>query len=300
MPSASTVRQRIPSASRPAGSRGTAGGAESGEAPAAAGDNDLTELALEAAGSVAVPRSWVPRLTLTQRQFDMRCPRGVKVTRYRKCTHEVFAHFGEAARWDGLLERLTFYADQACTKVEEVQELFGRRADGLLDRSADPKAQGAVVERFGRGAGYSLREVALVQGKSRLTHFYSAARLDGLCSREEVFSLRMEEHFQGREDHLVSRSVEYAPFPPADDVPTGSAGDDGARPAPRRRKADFPAQPVRALPTPCPAQPAGPAPLRSSSAAADCIALHRIYRPPLARRAPWLPCPAGSRGDRTL
>ena len=42
------------------------------------------------------------------------------MTRYRRCIHEVFAHFGEAARWDGLLERLTLYSDLACTKVSEV------------------------------------------------------------------------------------------------------------------------------------------------------------------------------------
>ena len=57
-----------------------AASAKRGGADVAGGDeeNELEALTVEAAGVVAVPHSWVPRLQLTQRQFDMRCPRGAK------------------------------------------------------------------------------------------------------------------------------------------------------------------------------------------------------------------------------
>lgn len=172
----------------------------------------LAELAEQAAGVVSMPPSWVPKLILTQKQFDMRCPRGTRSTVYRKCVHDVFAHFGEAARWDGLLERLTLFQDLPRTKVKEIRETYARRADRLTDRTTDP--MGVTVERFGRGAGFSLREIITSNtGRSRVTHYYPAARLDGLIMREETFQETLDETFEGRDDFLVHRHVEYAPLP---------------------------------------------------------------------------------------
>lgn len=48
------------------------------------------------------------------------CVQGTRTTIYRRCTHEVFAPFGECARWDGLVERITTFADNARHVVEEV------------------------------------------------------------------------------------------------------------------------------------------------------------------------------------
>jgi transposase len=45
---------------------------------------------------------------------------GSRTTLYKRCTHEIFAQFGECARWDGLVERLTRFADDARHTVEEV------------------------------------------------------------------------------------------------------------------------------------------------------------------------------------
>ena len=40
---------------------------------------------------------------------------------YKRCLHEIYAGFGECARWDGLVERVTKYADDARHVVVEVR-----------------------------------------------------------------------------------------------------------------------------------------------------------------------------------
>lgn len=51
----------------------------------------------------------------------MRCPKGVKVIQYYKTVHELFATFGECARWDGLVEKITLYEDETCLVPVEVR-----------------------------------------------------------------------------------------------------------------------------------------------------------------------------------
>jgi hypothetical protein len=57
----------------------------------------------------------------------VRCLRlqGSRTTVYRRCTHEIFAPFGECARWDGLVERVTKFTDDARHEVEEVGAWVG-------------------------------------------------------------------------------------------------------------------------------------------------------------------------------
>ena len=43
------------------------------------------------------------------------------MTVYKNCTHEIFAGFGECARWDGMVERITKYADDNRHMVVEVR-----------------------------------------------------------------------------------------------------------------------------------------------------------------------------------
>lgn len=49
------------------------------------------------------------------------CTQGTRTTVYKRCTHEIFAAFGECARWDGLVERVTRFADDERHVVEEVR-----------------------------------------------------------------------------------------------------------------------------------------------------------------------------------
>lgn len=46
---------------------------------------------------------------------------GSRTTVYKCCTHDIFASFGECARWDGLVERLTRFSDDSRHVVEEVR-----------------------------------------------------------------------------------------------------------------------------------------------------------------------------------
>jgi hypothetical protein len=56
-----------------------------------------------------MPPSWVPKLSIPRDTFDMRCPRGSKLTLYHRAQHEIFALFGECNRYDGMVEKLVLY-----------------------------------------------------------------------------------------------------------------------------------------------------------------------------------------------
>lgn len=66
------------------------------------------------AGLPDMPPSWVNKLVIPRDCLDMRCPKGVKSTLYHRCQHEIFALFGECARWDGMVERITLYEVRQC------------------------------------------------------------------------------------------------------------------------------------------------------------------------------------------
>jgi hypothetical protein len=64
--------------------------------------------------------------------------KGTKVTVYHKCTLEIFAPYGENARWDGLTQRISVFEDEARTILEERREVFERRKDRLKERRSYP------------------------------------------------------------------------------------------------------------------------------------------------------------------
>mmetsp|Transcript_46212 Transcript_46212/g.88190 ORF Transcript_46212/g.88190 Transcript_46212/m.88190 type:complete len:1493 (-) Transcript_46212:386-4864(-) len=190
-----------------------------------------------------MPPSWVPKLKIPREIFDMRCPKGEKLTEYCKCTYEVYAMFGECARWDGKVSKLTIFLDLERTKVQEVREVFARRKDRLRERHIfhlDDKTQ----EYFDPGSSFGLKEITTVKKKERLMHFYKSARLDGLVTRKEEFGLKLTEHFEERDDRLVYRSATYDPLPPRPPSPPGAAG---AKRVGRKKKSDEPQQPMRKM-----------------------------------------------------
>jgi hypothetical protein len=75
-----------------------------------------------------------------------------------------------------------------------------------------------------------VQELRIVRGERREIAFYAAARLDGLQRREEVFGVKLMEHFVGRDDHLVYRSLTF-----------GAAGAAGAAAAAGSGSTDGPA-----------------------------------------------------------
>lgn len=59
------------------------------------------------------PASWVPKLAVSRELVDLRCPRGGKTVLYARAQLELFAWFGECARWDGMVQRITLYEVRA-------------------------------------------------------------------------------------------------------------------------------------------------------------------------------------------
>ena len=71
---------------------------------------DLPPLSPAEAGAVpGPPPSWVPKLVVPRQLVDLRCPRGAKTVLYTRAQLELFAWFGECARWDGMVQRATLY-----------------------------------------------------------------------------------------------------------------------------------------------------------------------------------------------
>lgn len=89
----------VPSAVGPVGMVAPApsGGRGNGSAAGRPGAHPLL------AAPTEMPLSWVPPLALSRERLDTRCPRGERVVRYRKARRELYALFGECARWDGLV-----------------------------------------------------------------------------------------------------------------------------------------------------------------------------------------------------
>mmetsp|Transcript_24783 Transcript_24783/g.72853 ORF Transcript_24783/g.72853 Transcript_24783/m.72853 type:complete len:443 (+) Transcript_24783:251-1579(+) len=155
-----------------------------------------------------MPPSWVSRLSLTPAEFEARCPGRNKDVKFHRGVLEVWAPY---AREDGLVRRVTVYKDRKRTEAVEVHESFEHRKDKLLSRTRKVRAN-TVVETFlpGRSDG-GLREYELVSGVSRKMDFYPNARLDGLQLRHEMLGIKTVEHYQGRDDRLVYRSVTFDP-----------------------------------------------------------------------------------------
>ncbi|GFR42728.1 hypothetical protein Agub_g3646 [Astrephomene gubernaculifera] len=180
-----------------------------------------------------IPPSWVPKLTIPRDAFDMRCPRGSKLTLYRRCQHEIFARFGDCSRWDGMVEKLVLYADDVRTTVAESRETFTRRRDKLRERRSYPQKD-TTVELFDRGSAFALKDILTVKNDRRVFNFYAAARLDGLERREEIEGRKIIEHFVGRDDRLIYRSATYA------EDPAAAAGNASPAPGPGAGVAEVP------------------------------------------------------------
>jgi hypothetical protein len=236
---------------------GGEGGAAEGEGAEGDGGGGGGDAASESAGGedpdlvvVEMPPSWVPKLRISRENFDTMCPRGQKITKFAKCSHEIFAVFGECSRWDGLTQRLCVFVDKACTMKEEERETYLRRRDKLSERVTYPLKSNAKLERFDPGSAFGIKEAYTVPDKERVMHFFPSARLDGLVKRVEVFGQKMMEAFSARDDHLVYRSVTYDPvetakaMAAAEQAAAAAAAAGGRR---KKKKSEEPLQVIRKM-----------------------------------------------------
>ncbi len=95
--------------------------------------------------------------------------------------------------------------------AEEIREYFARRKDRLRLRRM-MMLTGSSVEHFENGAGPCMLDtLTLTSNRHRLMTFKSAARADGLITREQILGGSMIETFQGRSDQLILRKCKYLP-----------------------------------------------------------------------------------------
>uniref|UniRef100_A0A8C3QES0 Dynein regulatory complex subunit 7 n=1 Tax=Cyanoderma ruficeps TaxID=181631 RepID=A0A8C3QES0_9PASS len=133
-------------------------------------------------------------------------PKGKKVILYNKAKLEKWAAY---ANRDGLVERLTVYADSDYTEELEVKEWFEHRKDLLYMREVNKQTQ-LITDHFKRGHPLLLKGIPCitVANSENVLEFYHVARADELWKRFEN-ATEMTEHFVGREDFLHTRHVVF-------------------------------------------------------------------------------------------
>ncbi|XP_056216231.1 dynein regulatory complex subunit 7 isoform X1 [Falco biarmicus] len=157
--------------------------------------------------SFDIPPSWVAPIQLSPREFETRCSQGRKVILYKKAKLEKWAPY---LNRDGLVKRLTVYADLERTEVVEGREWFTNRED-MLDRREVNKQMQLTTVYFSPGRLFGLKAhtyTSLEPETDRTMEFYSEARADGLQKRLEN-AREMTEYFLGRDDFLHIRHMEF-------------------------------------------------------------------------------------------
>ncbi|NWI05430.1 DRC7 protein, partial [Tichodroma muraria] len=140
-------------------------------------------------------------------EYENPFSRGKKVILYDKAKLEKWAAY---ANGDGLVERLTVYADSDCTEELEVREWFKHREDLLYMREVNKQTQ-LITDHFRPGHPLLLKAHSYTSLEPETGHtveFYHTARVDGLWKRFEN-ATEMTEYFVGREDFLHMRHVEF-------------------------------------------------------------------------------------------
>ncbi|NXN50742.1 DRC7 protein, partial [Rynchops niger] len=157
--------------------------------------------------SFDMPPSWVAPIQIYPREFEARCSEGRKVILYKKAKLEKWAPY---LNGNGLVKRLTIYADLDCTEVVEVREWFKNREDMLDMREVNKQTQ-LTTDYFSPGHLLSLKAhtyTSLEPETEYTMEFYNAARVDGLQKRVETAN-EMTEYFAGRDDFLHVRYMEF-------------------------------------------------------------------------------------------
>ncbi|KAJ3033181.1 hypothetical protein HDV00_006678 [Rhizophlyctis rosea] len=168
-----------------------------------------------------LPPSWVEKIVIGKEEFEARCPSGSKSVTYKNARIETFAEYH---RNDGMVSRITFFADDLKDFMGEIREYFANRKDKLRERVRIPYID-KIHEFFDPGRPHGLKEHVILEGRTQEMHFYPTARSDGLVKRVEEAhkvsfralawagvkddGLRVVEIFTEREDFLTYRSVTY-------------------------------------------------------------------------------------------
>ncbi|NXY37647.1 DRC7 protein, partial [Pomatorhinus ruficollis] len=170
-------------------------------------DRDEVQEKEEIDVSFEMPLSWVARIKVSCREYENPFSRGKKVILYNKAKLEKWAAY---ANGDGLVERLTVYADSDRTEELEVKEWFKHREDLLYMREVNKQTQ-LITDHFKPGHPLLLKAHSYTSLEPETGHtveFYHTARVDGLWKCFEN-ATEMTEYFVGREDFLHTRHTEF-------------------------------------------------------------------------------------------
>eukprot|EP00076_Gallus_gallus_P010429 XP_004944089.1 dynein regulatory complex subunit 7 [Gallus gallus] len=157
--------------------------------------------------SFAMPPSWVAPIQISPKEFETRCSQGRKVILYKKAKLEKWAPYFNG---NGLVKRLTIYADSNWTEAVEVKEWFKNREDMLDMREVNKQTQ-LTTEYFSPGHLFGLKVHAyksMNPQTERVMEFYTETRVDGLQKLAENAS-EMKEYFVGRDDFKYFQHTEF-------------------------------------------------------------------------------------------
>ncbi|KFW81186.1 Coiled-coil domain-containing protein lobo, partial [Manacus vitellinus] len=170
-------------------------------------ERDVGDMKENSDMSFEMPLSWVARINVSCREFENQYSQGKKVILYKQAKLEKWAPY---VNEDGLVERLTVYADLDCTEVVEVTEWFKNRED-MLDMRETNKQTQLTTDYFKPGHPLLLKAHTYTSLEPETGHtmeFYHKARADDLRKRVES-ATEMTEYFVGRDDFLHIRHVEF-------------------------------------------------------------------------------------------
>ena len=159
---------------------------------------------------VDLPITWTMPITLSNREYYMRYPNCQKETIYNRARMVRFSPYSQE---NGLVIRVTIYADRDLHEPVGEREYFEHRKDRLQQRIKDLKTTW-VDEFFDHGRmTCQLRKHSYYSTNSgidatRRMEFYEKMRTDGLMKRERTGNV-MKEWYCDRRDRLIYRETRF-------------------------------------------------------------------------------------------
>lgn len=151
------------------------------------------------------PPSWVSPLALSRAQYLLRYPpNGKRTIQYYRAKADLYA---KGVHSQSMVMRIVLYLDKECTVVNEIHEWFESRKDKMYKRIRCFLGAKKFVELYHPGSVGEVRQWVEYPGKSLEVDFYVNGRLDRLARRVEHVGAKIVEHFEGRTDQLIYRSV---------------------------------------------------------------------------------------------
>lgn len=155
-----------------------------------------------------LPTTWVKPLLFDHEVYQLKYTKsGESTIMFHKSKLEKYAEY---VHDQGLVERFTMYQNISRTVPLSIHERYKNRKDHLKERVHYP-LEFKIIEYFNPGRLPDALECRIEYfGESRELHFYKGARIDGLIRRKEIFLKKNIEYFEGRDDLLTYRSVNFS------------------------------------------------------------------------------------------